>query len=1296
MNTNTAEWWQPLSQDITKEDGLLDKAILESNTIKINNGIGLDEKFKDGFIQAYNDGKEMLPQGKIVQWWQGDGEKVGFKEYFSKACELSPLFQKAFDSPGILTVSEKQEKGDEGSFPTKSLFENLHDYKDERIQTDPVATQDEKPVETSHYTDEEKQETLDSLLAELPEKFANEIKELGAKYQESNPELSDVDAKLAGALSSMLSEVQDVTGLSSEELKDALESYMKDPESPIEIGQQVESQQSTQSGWQNTERFGTDEPSRVDNSTKTSSKESVAGGETGNKYGIDGVISDSVMLSNVDRIYENLKERFDKDGDPKKDIEKHMGKAELTARNENWRTEASGILKDTSLSSEQKYEKLAEAYKESFSDLKTHFSENRELFRGVWDRLEKMGNDPSKSNLQEFKDYMSKPEVKSAFTDAVKENNKDSEAEKKVEAFYDSLEKAVDSGGNVEDSISSIRVDYDALTKKSDGDISNRPMVDKDPQKAVYLERAEKWETRQEIFSAGGRRNTIGMFCNFNKVLNEFKAASGDEKAAMVGQLITAYMGLVNSNIIETVINTLIEGIAGLIIGADKDNVVGKRDCIETIDKVSSAAKIEIHDIEKEYFSEISKEVTDADEKISQIDKEGQSLRDGDFEARDKNLSDKEQAIDDKMKALDNAEKNVDKNDSKAMERIANERDKTEISKQSTAVERANLNVDKAKAERAEAITARNDIKTRAFDKEQAKLKGEIGDLVSKLQRGKDGFDKGDKKAWGKLDVRGRLDMIAAYVEKNPKAATAEYKDVMEKAGYKLDKDGKVVGVTEGSIVDKEGKLSQANARVEMAEKNVEARSQEALDARNELHEMRDKVASGEHLETTVGEKNEGQVETDRKDSAAVETTDNRDNATKQKESASEKQDGKVSNPDEKGESSQTTAEEGAAKQDSASDKASLKAELTKDIKENFEKYAKDVERSTNDDADVPDSKEVQLKVAQISGDEKYSQLSETEKAECAKAALDGVQDISKDAHETLTKIYGDKDASESHVTAGVQPQAEDAGKKDPESVSQDEIALAASDASSAEQVKEHSAEDMNTAIDKLSEQIKEFFEDRATSPENGTGNEQIQSEEVTSSITEMANQFGDAATDMVDEAFKVAEQKYAEEYPTADAPQAAANELKAEINNLGGDFANKYEVESRDADSQEARFEMGGEEFNADGNGVFSNIHSVTESHGGEDPIEKTAMEVTQRMTPLVEQTVQEVSAEEPKQNDIDTEKKDTGEGKGVEYNQDPPKVELNASNKIDAGEDAPKVTVAGTENSGSEGAVDAGSSLD
>ena len=563
-------WWQELSPDI---DGLLDRTIADNEAKSSFFGATFPDNFKEEFKASYEKGKEAYKSGNfdsISQWWNGDkdtGEK-GFKDYLNDAMQLSDTFKESgIQMPSEKSIDDIQNIRNEDRNPNdadkkipedRSLFRELGTY---------------KSGDKENYRD---------FMKSIPDTERGVYKEQAATASKETPELTREEALAVGAARTAISEMSDA-GIDRDSLISSIEQLKANPDAHVDVKLQEEAK--------------SDRTTRHE--APTSGQHSDTEKDSTVRYGIAGVIDDKVMLSNVDRIYENLKGRFDKDGDPKKDIEKHMGKAELTARNENWRIEASGILKDSSLSNEQKYERLAGAYKESFSDLKTHFSENRELFRGVWDRLDKMGNDPSKSNLKDFKEYMSKPEVKEAFTDAVKENNKDADAEKKVEAFYDSLEKAVDSGGKVEDSINSIRVDYDALTKKSDGDISNRPMVDKDPQKAIYLERAEKWETRKEMFSAGGRRNTFGMACNFGKVLNEFKAATGDEKAAMVGQLITAYIGLVNSNIIETVINTLIEGLAGLIIGIDKDNVVGKKDCIETIDKVSRAVSNDPKDVER-------------------------------------------------------------------------------------------------------------------------------------------------------------------------------------------------------------------------------------------------------------------------------------------------------------------------------------------------------------------------------------------------------------------------------------------------------------------------------------------------------------------------------------------------------------------------------------------------------------------------------------------------------------------------------------------------------------------------
>lgn len=563
-------WWQELSPDV---DGLLDRTIADNEAKSSFFGATFPDNFKEEFKASYEKGKEAYKSGNfdsISQWWNGDrdtGEK-GFKDYLNDAMQLSDTFKESgIQMPSEKSIDDIQNIRNEDRNPNDA---------DKKIPEDSSLFR-----ELGTYKSEDKENYRD-FMKSIPETERGVYKEQAAAASKETPELTREEALAVGAARTAISEMSDA-GIDRDSLISGIEQLKANPDAHVDVKLQEEAK--------------SDRTTRHE--APTSGQHSDTEKDSTVRYGIAGVIDDKVMLSNIDRIYENLKGRFDKDGDPKKDIEKHMGKAELTARNENWRIEASGILKDSSLSNEQKYERLAGAYKESFSDLKTHFSENRELFRGVWDRLDKMGNDPSKSNLKDFKEYMSKPEVKEAFTDAVKENNKDADAEKKVEAFYDSLEKAVDSGGKVEDSINSIRVDYDALTKKSDGDISNRPMVDKDPQKAIYLERAEKWETRKEMFSAGGRRNTFGMACNFGKVLNEFKAATGDEKAAMVGQLITAYMGLVNSNIIETVINTLIEGLAGLIIGTDKDNIVGKKDCIETIDKVSRAASNDPKDVER-------------------------------------------------------------------------------------------------------------------------------------------------------------------------------------------------------------------------------------------------------------------------------------------------------------------------------------------------------------------------------------------------------------------------------------------------------------------------------------------------------------------------------------------------------------------------------------------------------------------------------------------------------------------------------------------------------------------------
>lgn len=1122
-----------LSEDITREGGLLDIAIQEAadlptptqESLAAHGGIDIkDPSFKADFIAMFEKRDEMASQGRIGEWKDGvissvkesAGEQIveksapGFSDYVAVARASSQTFAENFPMEKTIPTDKNEQTGQIDRLYHEDYYKDLENFKygDAKQESDPVATRD--AVQTPDtVTDAEKQDMLNEILAESSDIDKQRIEDISqmikADVEKEGKSISDIDAKLIAVAVNNTVEMKDVAGLSKEDFEKYVNEYFETGKVDVEKEQaapihNVEMPQEPERTAQ------VERPEPTGERTEASTV----------KYGVEGKIDDKVMLSNVDRIYEHMASRFSKDEKPKDDIEKKMGHAELVARDERWKSSASDILKNSKLSNEQKYEKLAVAYKENFVDTEKHISPNQELFRGVWNRLDKMGQNPSTAAIKDFKSYMEKPEVRSAFEDAIKENTKDSDVDKKVSSFYESLDKAAEtSSDKAKDVVNNIRVDYDAMTKKTDGDIEKRPMSDVDPVRAHYLEEAEKAEKNKDALSHGYRRNTFKAVYHYKEVLYKFKAASGDEKKALLGELIGAAFEIYQSDIINTLIFSLFEGIGSWIIDKTEkaDDIAGRKDCIDIIDKVSKASSQDAKDVEKpekDSAAEVSKDDNDSDGKV------------------------------------DNSENDSDN-------RVSNDEPK----------------------------------------------------------EGKE----------GKIDANEQRENAAD--SQKPDSATAPD-----------SKDGKAEGA---------------------AEKPQEAKAE----------------TKGVSTEEAANAKTEG-----------------------------------------------------------LSDKDSLKAKLTQEIKEQFNDYANKVESSKEAGADVPDTKGVQTEVTRISTDDKYSQLSDTEKSECAKEALDGVENVSADAKETLESIY-DKDTGENPVTTdehqpdqvesnpeeseaggveaqepteqvettGAEPvdvnegtpqdtpvtvaeQAEDnpptvneqdnattpespegkvtaepepsqhvEAKSDDKGTTPEAEAAAMSEADTGDKaVDQHSAQDMESVQANMEDKIKGFLEDHGPMGEN-----KMESSEVAREISEMANGFGENATDMVTNAFNNAVNDYANEFGEGAMTQEDVGALKTELGDLyqGSTGDSSFEIETGPNDSfddddfdkydfsefDNVEFDMEGEPFSAGANGL-SGLEAPTSDYQFRlDEVADKVMNGDSGMINMVEADVDDVAKrEEPSFDNVET----------------------------------------------------------
>lgn len=1063
---NIHEWWQPLSSDITKNGGLLDKAI-EYNLSHQDFYAGhkFSPDYKQTFIDTYNKGKEMLENDKFVEWWNGNSDtgEPGFKDILGQALVLAhPIF---IGEAGIVNPStidpnsdtESKENHSDSLPINDTLFKQLHEYKG-----NPEKAQERVDIPTA--SNEEKRLELNELLKALPEDTREAILATAKDIKEAYPEMIDDDAKFAGILADIILEIKDETGISNEEIIDRFQTMLEGREwSPdLEKGQAQNVEQ------QQFERAAENTVKDESVSDKTDSATSGRGDST--KYGVEGKISDNLMLSNIDRIYENIKCRFDKDGNPKKDIEAKMGKAELIAREERWRITASDILKDSSTSNEQKYDKLANAFKENFINIKEPATKNRELFRGVWNRLDAMGKNPSTNKLNDFKDYMSRAEVKDAFTQAVKENDNDVDAEKKVDEFYDKIERAAEesSPDNIGDVVNDIRIDYDEITKNTDGDIAKRPLSDVDYQKGLYLERAEEWKERKEELSHGYKKSTFKAIAHYREVVNRFKAATGDEKKALIGEVLGAAFEVYNSDIINTIIFSAVEGLMGFVVSVlDKNEIAGKKECIDTIDKVSKAIHSEANDVEKHKVYDISKDGNEADGKIT----------------------------------------------------------KNETAKS---------------------------------DKEESRVEG----------------------------------------------------------------------------VNKEVTADEKKS-------DIEAKPGDT---------------------PTAGEVSEGKVSQD-------------------------------------GEKFEPSAREEAAVQGAAQDSKDLKEKLTTELKETFNDYASKVETSAEQGGDQVDTRPLSIDVNNIVNDGKYSGLSDTEKAECMKEAVESVKETSPDAYDTLEKMYVSEDSvpdgkvsaeeqagekvetpeeplSDAPTTVGEeaehnptineqdpvvardgQPAADHAvaqtttpegsEKKEGETeAQQEEIAVAMADSDSPVEVDQHSEADMDKALENMEDKIKSFFEDRG----KPTGDQETESVDTATSLTEMANEYGDNAKEMVMTAFQNAIDSYNSEHPDNPVSQDTVTELKEAINNVDDSFHDTFPEVSTPTDTGTEdgaiTVENSPVSFSLDDTPITVEYNSGTFTDYSEQPadfetaysnVADVVMNGDTGMISVVEDTVHDVSQEEEPKERVD-----------------------------------------------------------
>lgn len=1162
MDSNS--WWKPLSEDITKEGGLLDTAIAEMersglpSEIRItdNNGEVIKSKtfedfqsLKDFFVSKYNEGEKAFEDGNVGEWQHGTDTEFGFEDVFNTLSQGSESFSDALPKSIIKDVPDT---------PFAERFYDMLSKYSESKDND-KATIDTPVIEG--MSQEEKVAFIERYCEMMGIKAEDiDISQLRALNQ--SEEFTDTDLKLVAIYNENIQELNDLIDGSStihNVLTDALTNEQREA-----ILEAAQSRQNTTEQVSERQESKAETGQQPEQST-TKEQRSEYRTELEYKYGVRGKIEDNIMVSNIDRLYEKFTSRFYKEGNLQKDIENHYGKAEYAARVDAWRDAASNILKDRSLSIDEKYDKLVETYRETFTERDSPLSENRDLFRGVWNRMETLSSNPTKEGLQELKEYFTRPDVTKAFTQALEEKNKPKDAEKKVNEFLDNIDKAIGADvSDIREVASQVINEYNALTKGTDGDVDNRPMQDVDSDKAIYLERAEEWSNKQKDGNFSSyRKDTFAAFAKWRETVNKFKAASGEDRVNMVGDLVGSFVNFTQSNIYETLVIYLIKGIVGLVekIGDKPEKM---QDCVDIIKNVSNAigdkGGVDTGATAEEAVKiiEVSPEIEAIDNRLDEIDKELDKIVADDFDKRESLFTEKDAVLDEKIETINNtlSEGKVDADTADAM---AKAKDGAVIEKAKVSLEITENRLAQAKVEREE---TRTEIK--GLSKEIGALKqsisidskgfgNEVGQLASKLRA--HGFDTG--KDWKLLDVSGRLGRIADFIQKNPKLISNEYKDIMERAGYRINKEGGIEGVKENSLVAKEMERASAREKEADADKTVDRLSGEAVEQRNRIENMETAVSNGEHLPDSAQDQREAQTEKFEQPSA----TGDQQGA----QVANEQQ------PQDVQESAATVPEKEIGAQQKAATEQNLKEELTSELKETFSDYAKRVEVSAEAGADKPDLNGVEKAVAEKLSDPKFDKLSEQEKQDCIKEAVQGVSETSKDAYETLANRYDvEEPLNNSPVTVeqyqekvienGEQPNPQTVtteenqkfkigvGQGHDSGVTSEAEAIAMDNSGEKGPTKpEHSSVDASKATENIEEKTKEFLDDRT-----GDVRESIlDSKEIANEIADAFNHGID--TEAMAKSVDGAIESFSQEHPdiSPDEIKNFGNELKAAINDI-------------------------------------------------------------------------------------------------------------------------------------------------
>ena len=347
-----------LSEDITREGGLLDIAIQEAadlptptqESLAAHGGIDIkDPDFKENFIAMFEKRDEMASQGRIGEWKDGviasvkesAGEQIveksapGFSDYVAVARASSQTFAENFPMEKTIPTDKNEQTGQIDRLYHEDYYKDLENFKygDAKQESDPVTTRDTVQTPDS-LTDSEKQDMLNDILSESSDIDKQRIEDISqmikADVEKDGKSISDIDAKLIAVAVNNTVEMKDVAGLSKEDFEKYVNEYFETGKVDVEKEQaapihNVEMPQEPERTAQ------VERPEPTGERTEASTV----------KYGVEGKIDDKVMLSNVDRIYEHMASRFSKDEKPKDDIEKKMGHAELVARDERWKSSAS-------------------------------------------------------------------------------------------------------------------------------------------------------------------------------------------------------------------------------------------------------------------------------------------------------------------------------------------------------------------------------------------------------------------------------------------------------------------------------------------------------------------------------------------------------------------------------------------------------------------------------------------------------------------------------------------------------------------------------------------------------------------------------------------------------------------------------------------------------------------------------------------------------------------------------------------------------------------------------------------